>query len=172
MNAGRLSVRLVFGLLFAVHGSQKLFGAFGGVGLSGTGAFLESLGFRPGRLFALTDGMAEFAGGLLLALGLLSPVAAAAIVSGMLVAIVTVHWGNGLLTLTNGVELPLMYIAVAVLVAVSGPGTYSLDAAAGLTDWWTPGRTGLVVALGAGGGLASVATRRLPRGETRGASHA
>src|SRR3954454_8636032 len=104
MSTGLLIVRVVFGLLFAVHGSQKLFGAFGGDGLNGTGAFLESLGFRPGRLFALTDGLAEFVGGILLAAGLFVPVAAAAIVSGMLVAIVTVHWGNGLLTLTNGVE--------------------------------------------------------------------
>ena len=74
MNTGLLLARLVFGALMAVHGSQKLFGWFGGYGLSGTGTFFETLGFRPGRLFALADGVAEFGGGLLLAVGLLVPV--------------------------------------------------------------------------------------------------
>src|SRR5215471_13631833 len=118
MDAGLLIVRVVFGLLFAAHGSQKLFGWFGGYGLSGTGAFFEGLGFRPGRLFAAADGLAEFGGGILLAVGLLAPVASAAIVSVMLVANLTVHWRNGLLALTNGVELPLLYTVAALSLAL------------------------------------------------------
>jgi hypothetical protein len=80
MDTGLLIARLVFGLLMAVHGSQKLFGWFGGPGMSGTAAFLEGLGFRPGRFFAVANALAECVGGILLALGLFEPVAAAAIV--------------------------------------------------------------------------------------------
>src|SRR5437773_11575267 len=102
MSAGLLILRLVFGGLFAVHGSQKLFGWFGGYGLSGTGGFLEGLGFRPGRLFAAMAGLAETFGGLLFALGFLEPVAAMAIISVMVVAIGSVRWGIGLLASTHG----------------------------------------------------------------------
>jgi putative oxidoreductase len=78
MDTGLLIARLVFGLLMAVHGSQKLFGWFGGPGMSGTASFLEGLGFRPGRLFAVANALAECGGGVLLALGLFEPIAAAA----------------------------------------------------------------------------------------------
>ena len=101
MDAGLLVARMVFGLLMAAHGSQKLFGWFGGYGIAGTGGFFESLGFRPGRLFALAAGLAETGGGLLLALGLFEPVAAAIIVSVMVVAAVTVHWQGGLFAMTD-----------------------------------------------------------------------
>src|SRR5689334_24478826 len=92
MSVGLLMVRVVVGLLMAGHGSQKLFGWFGGYGLSGTGGFFEGLGFRPGRLFAAAAGAAELVGGLLVALGLLGPVGPALILSVMLVAAVSVHW--------------------------------------------------------------------------------
>ena len=78
MSAGLLILRVVFGALLAVYGSQKLFAWVGGYGLTGTGAFLEGLGFRPGRLFAVAAGLAELVGGVLLALGLVMPAAAAA----------------------------------------------------------------------------------------------
>ena len=74
MDAGLVVARVVLGLLMASHGAQKLFGWFGGYGIAGTGGFLESLGFRPGRLFARTAGLGEFGGGLLVALGLFGPV--------------------------------------------------------------------------------------------------
>ena len=132
----------------------------GSHGLIGTGAFLEGLGFRPGRLFASADGLAEFVGGVLLALGLVAPAAAAAIIAGMIVAIATVHWRNGLLATTNGVELPLLYAAAALALALTGPGDYSIDAMLGLSAWWTPQLTGVVLAAGVVGGLASLGMRR------------
>ena len=160
MDEGLLISRLVFGLLMAVHGSQKLFGWFGGPGMSGTSAFVEGLGFRPGRLFAVGNVLAECGGGVLLALGLFEPAAAAAIVSVMIVAIATVHWSNGLLALNNGIELPLLYLTAALSLALTGPGAYSLDVALGLREWWTPQVTAAVLAAGVIGGLASLGMRR------------
>src|ERR1051325_1542923 len=125
MNAGLLVLRLVFGALMAGHGAQKLFGSLGGYGLSGTGGFFESLGFRPGRLFAAFAGTAEFFGGVLMALGLLGPVGPALVISVMIVALVTVHWSNGLFVATNGIEVPLLYAAASVALAIAGPGSYS-----------------------------------------------
>ncbi|MEF3313185.1 DoxX family protein [Paenibacillus sp. GYB004] len=116
------------GLLFAGHGAQKLFGWFGGHGLKGTGGFMESLGMRPGLQMAFMAGLLELAGGLLFALGLFTPVAAACIVITMLVAIVKVHGRNGLWVTSGGIEYNLVLIAVALTVAMSGAGAYSLDA--------------------------------------------
>ena len=163
MDVGLLIARLVFGLLMAVHGGQKLFGWFGGPGMSGTAGFLEALGFRPGRLFAVANALTEFGGGVLLALGLFEPVAAAAIVAVMTVAIATVHLPNGLLAATNGVELPLLYLTAAVCLALTGPGDYSLDAALGLSRWWTPQVTAIVLAAGLLSGLVSLVLRRTTR---------
>ena len=160
METGLLIARLVFGLLMAVHGCQKLFGWFGGPGMRGTAVFLEGLGFRPGRFFAVANALAECGGGAFLALGLFEPAAAALIVSVMVVAIATVHWRNGLLALTNGIELPLLYLTAALTLAFTGPGDYSLDAALGLKQWWTPQVTAIVLAAGVVGGFGSLMTRR------------
>jgi len=89
MDAGLLMIRVVFGALMAAHGSQKLFGWFGGYGLTGTGGAFESLGFRPGRLFAALAGLTETFGGLLLAIGFLTPFASMSILAVMIVAICT-----------------------------------------------------------------------------------
>src|SRR5207237_6327897 len=108
MNSGLLILRVVLGLVLAAHGAQKLFGWFGGYGIAGTGGFFESIGFRPGRLFAAAAGSGEFAGGLLVALGFLGPIGPALMLSVMIVAAVSVHWGH-LFATNNGIEVPLLY---------------------------------------------------------------
>jgi putative oxidoreductase len=161
-SLGLLVARLALGLLFAAHGSQKLFGWFGGHGLAGTGGFFESLGFLPGRSFALAAGLAEFGGGLLLALGFLGPVGTALVVSVMVVAALVVHRGNGLFAMTNGVELPLLYSGGAIGLALTGFGAYSLDALLGLEALWSPGVVWIAIAAGIIGGLTNVLLRRTP----------
>jgi putative oxidoreductase len=160
MDAGLLLGRLVLGLLMAAHGAQKAFGWFGGYGLAGTGGFFEQLGFRPGRLFAATAAATEITGGLLLAAGLLTPVAAALLVSVMIVAAVTVHLPQGLFAQNNGIEVPLLYGIGAAALAFTGAGRYSLDAALGLDALWTPAVIGASLAIGVAGALGNLAIRR------------
>lgn len=159
MNAALLILRLVVGTAMAAHGAQKLFGWFGGYGLKGTGGFFESLGFRPGHLFALAAGLTEFAGGLLVALGLFGPIGPALILSVMLVAIFTVHLGHGFFATGNGIELPLFYITGALVVAFAGPGTYSLDHAVGVEQVFPPMVTGIALAAGVLGAFGNLALR-------------
>lgn len=162
VSLGLLLARLVLGLLMAAHGAQKLFGWFGGHGLAGTGGYFEQLGFRPGRAFALAAGLAEFGGGLLVALGFLGPVGPALVVSVMLVAALTVHRSGGLFAMTNGVEVPLLYSAGAIALALTGPGAYSLDALLGLHSLSTPAVALAALAVGLIGGAANLLTRRVP----------
>src|SRR6185503_8477025 len=116
MDFGVLVLRVVVGLVMAAHGSQKLFGWFGGHGLAGTGGFFEQLGFRPGRFFAAAAGTTEFVGGSLLALGLLGPLGPAMVLSVMIVAAATVHWGHGVFAQSGGFEVPLLYAVTAVAI--------------------------------------------------------
>jgi putative oxidoreductase len=125
INIGLLLVRLVFGLTFAAHGTQKLFGWFGGYGLAGTGGWLESIGMKPGKLNALIAGLGELVGGLLLALGMGLPIAAFLITATMLVAIVKVH-NKSYWATSGGFEYNLAIIAVAIGVALTGPGAYAI----------------------------------------------
>lgn len=166
MDAGLLIARVVFGTVMAAHGGQKLFGWMGGYGLAGTGGFFEQLGFRPGRLFALAAGLSEFVGGALLALGLLGPVGPALILAVMIVAAVTVHLANGLFAMTNGVEVPLLYGAAAVALALTGPGAYSLDALTGLARVWTSELSWLVLAGATVGAFVNLALRRTAQAST------
>jgi putative oxidoreductase len=159
MDTGLLIGRLVVGLLMAAHGSQKLFGWFGGHGLAGTGGFLTSLGFRPGRLFAVLAGAGELAGGLLIALGLFGPVGPAIVLALMIVAAISVHWRHGLFTMTNGIELPLLYAGGGTALALTGPGRHSLDALVGLTPW-TSAPAWAAIAAAVLIGAASLALRR------------
>ena len=161
-NLGLLLIRLIFGLLMAAHAAQKLFGWFGGYGLTGTGGFFESLGFRPGRRFAFAAALSEFVGGLLFALGFLGPVGPALILAVMLVASISVHWRHGVFAATNGVEVPLMYATVAVGIALIGFGIYSLDAALGLAEYWSPGLIGLALVAGVIGGILNLLLRKRP----------
>jgi len=159
VNTGLLVLRFVFGLLLVGHGGQKLFGLFGGPGLDGVGGFFHALGFRPGKPMAIVAGASEAGAGVLLVLGLLTPLASAAVI-GTLVVAGSVHWAAGLWAQNSGFELPLLYVTAAGALAFTGPGVYSLDNALGLHslagfDW---GLAAVVV--GALSGLAVVARAR------------
>lgn len=154
-----LIVRLVLGLGLAAHGAQKLFGWFGGYGIKGTGGFFESIGFRPGALFALAAGLGEFVSGMLVALGLGGPVGPALAIVVMLVAILSVHFSHGFFSSNNGSELPLTYISGMLLLLFGGFGPYAIDSALGFVAW--PESTAWI-ALGAAvlAALLNVAARR------------
>jgi len=131
MDLGILLLRMTVGLAMAAHGSQKVFGWFGGYGPDATGQFMEAMGFRPGRRYALAAGYVELVGGLLLAMGFLTPLAAALIASVMVVAAATVHWKNGFFITSGGYEFNLVLGVAALSLAFTGPGVLSLDHAAG-----------------------------------------
>jgi putative oxidoreductase len=131
LDAGLLALRLGVGSAVAAHGAQKLFGWFGGYGLDGTGQWMDSLGFPgDGKRNALFSGVAEFGGGTLLALGLATGPAGAAVTGNMAVASST-HVANGLFNTNGGYELPATYGLVGTTLALMGPGRYSLDQATG-----------------------------------------
>jgi putative oxidoreductase len=163
MSLGLLIARLVLGLAMAAHGTQKLFGWFGGYGPQGTGGYLESQGYRPGVLFAWALGLGEVGSGLLTALGLLGPVGPALMISIMLVAAVVGHAGNGFFAATNGVEVPVLYATGALALAFSGPGTVSLDALLGLERLWTPLVAWVAIVAGVVLAAANLVVRRVPK---------
>jgi putative oxidoreductase len=160
ISAGLLLVRLVVGLLMAAHGTQKLFGWFGGYGIAGTGMYFESIGFRPGRIFAPLAAITELVSGVLVVLGFLGPVGPALMLSVMIVAAVSVHWKNGLFAQANGIELSLFYGTVAVGLALIGYGKYSLDALLGLQSLYTPTWALAALAIGIIGGIGNLLARR------------
>jgi len=162
MDTALLVIRLVFGMAMAAHGAQKLFGWFGGYGLKGTGGFMETLGFHPGHRFALAAGLSEFGGGVLTALGLLGPVGSALIISVMIVAIVTVHKEHGFFVTTNGIEVPLLYIAAALAIALVGPGGYSLDSLFRLGVLHQPAVTWVALGVSVVGAFGNLSLRHLP----------
>ncbi|GGP00534.1 DoxX family protein [Wenjunlia tyrosinilytica] len=122
-DAGLLVLRLVLGLTIAAHGSQKLFGWFDGGGIDGTGQFFSSLGYPSGRTMAVIAGLSESLGGLGLVLGLLTPLAGAA-VAGTMINVVWIEKGHGLV---GGYEFPLLILAGAAALALAGPGRFAVD---------------------------------------------
>ena len=143
MSIGRLAARAVIGGLFIGHGTQKLFGWFGGPGRSGTEGMMASLQMHPAKANALAAGVTEAAGGALIAAGLATPVAAAALTGVMTTAIKKVHLANGPWAANGGWEYNGVLIAAVIALAETGPGDLSLDHLFGIE------LTGPKVALGA-----------------------
>lgn len=147
-DIGLLAVRVGFGGLLAVHGAQKLFGWFDGPGLSATQAGFEAMGYNPGKIFGTLAGLTELGGGLLLLLGLATPLAAAIALGTMLNA-VNAMWGTGLV----GYEPALVFAIATAALAFTGPGRFSLDAG---RPWqrhglvWGAGAVALAVAAAIG----------------------
>ncbi|MBQ0849489.1 DoxX family protein [Streptomyces sp. NPDC057620] len=139
-DLGLLLLRLGTGGVLAAHGAQKLFGWFGGGGLSGTGEFMESVGYAPGRASAAAAGLAETGGGTLLALGLATPAAGAA-AAGAMAGAAALHAPNGFFAQSGGYEHAASLGLTAAGLAVAGPGRISLDHALGHTvdrNWMVP----------------------------------
>ncbi|MGC2998633.1 DoxX family protein [Streptomyces sp. G35A] len=124
-DAGLLILRVVLGLTVAAHGTQKLFGWFGGGGLEGTGQFFAMSGYPSGETMALIAGLSETLGGLGLAFGLLTPLAGAAVLGTMINAL-AVKWGGGFFA-PDGVEYELLLAAGAAGLALTGPGRLAVD---------------------------------------------
>jgi putative oxidoreductase len=160
LGSGLLIARLVMGALMVAHSGQKLFGWLGGYGLAGTAGYFEQLGFRPGKLFVVTASVSEMVSGILIALGLFGPVGPALLLSVMIVAMVSVHWGNGLFAAANGIEVPLLYATGAIALALIGPGLFSLDAVLGMDQTWTPALRVAALAVGVVGGVVNLLARR------------
>lgn len=167
MAVGRLILRSVVGGYFVGHGTQKLFGWFGGNGLAATGGFFEGqLGMRPGKAHAFAAGAAEAGGGAALVLGAGTPLASSALIATMLTAIRKVHWPNGPWVTDQGYEYNLVLIAAAAALAETGPGSPSVDAARG-SEMYGPRWALLALALGAAGALgADAVSKAMPAPES------
>ena len=146
-NLAALILRAALGGLLAGHGAQKLFGSFGGPGIEGTTGFMEMLGLKPGRPWAVLAGASEFGGGLLTLLGFLNPVGPLGVIGSMAMAARTAHKGKPIWVTEGGAELPVMNMAAATALMLNGPGKYSLDRALGtrLPGWLAPLGLAIVV---------------------------
>jgi putative oxidoreductase len=156
----RLLARLTIGLLFVGHGTQKLFGWFGGGGPEETAQFFEQVGLRPGRKSALAAGAAETGGGLLFAAGAATPLAAAALSGSMITAIKKVHWEKGVWTAAGGYEYNLVLLAAVFGLTENGPGNLSIDAVLGKKRWGTGWAIAALAAGAAGSAAVLAATGR------------
>jgi putative oxidoreductase len=136
LDIGLLLLRLVLGLTMAAHGAQKLFGWFGGRGVGGTGQFFTSVGYPAGKVMAVVAGSSEILGGLGIFLGLLTPLAGAAVV-GVLANAIAVKWGGGFFA-PQGVEFELFLATAAIALVVAGPGRYAVDRLVPVTRWYRP----------------------------------
>ncbi len=154
VGLGLLILRLVVGLTVAAHGAQKLLGWFGGGGITGTRGFVTRLQFRPTELWTWAVILGEFGGGLLMALGLLSPIGNFGVMGAMAVAMWVVHRPKGFFNTAGGIEFPLQIAAVALALSLMGPGPYSLDNLLRISlpepGTWIVLAVGLIIAVAAG----------------------
>jgi putative oxidoreductase len=159
-DIGMLLARATVGLAFASHGAQKAFGAFAGPGPTAAAGLMEGLGFKPGSRYATLSAYTELAAGSMLALGAGGPLAPAAIVSVMTVAMISVHAKNGFFAQKGGVELGVLYGAAAVAIAMGGYGRLSLDVLLGSDDSPDEGILTTVALIGGAIAAAVVLARR------------
>ena len=160
MDVALLILRVVVGLYVAAHGAQKLFGWFSGPGLKGAEGFLGGmLGFRPASVWAPALSLAEFGGGLLMAVGLFNPLGPIAIVAGQSTATLVVHWAKGPWGSEGGYEQTLTNLTVAAAVAIAGAGRYSLDRLFGISlPVWFSVTFGIIALLAV---LVAIGTRKV-----------
>lgn len=166
MDIGLFIVRVVVGVIMAYHGTEKLFGWWGADGLDGAATFFARQGYRPPRLLAAVAGLAETTGGALLALGLLTPLAALILV-GTFVNITLLHLPNGLSRRNNGCEYELVLCGATVAIAFTGPGGYALDAWLGLATGGVGWGTAVLLAGVPAGLLVSLSRNRRTAEENR-----
>ena len=164
MQIAILIGRAFLGLATFAHGAQKLFGLLGGPGIKGTTGFMKSLGFRPPKIWAILIALGETLAGLFVTLGLFFPYSPAAIIPMMIVAAVTVHLANGFFAQDGGVELTVAYVALALMLALLGPGFLSLDHLLGTAH---PGKllTGAIIVGSFLGAIPPLVMRRPPAPE-------
>ena len=151
MSTGLLLLRVVVGLTFWAHGSQKLFKWWGSPGLRGCVSGMQHLGYEPAFLFAITASSIEVVGGLFFAAGFLTPLASAAIVGTMVNAVTSLHADKGFWETNHGYEYMLVFGTVGAALAFTGAGRFSIDHALGLTPHgsaWGLGATAVGVATG------------------------
>jgi len=163
MNAadlGLLVLRVIVGGVFAAHGAQKVFGWWGGPGMAGWTMAMGRMGLRPPRLWAMVSAGTELVGGLLFALGAVTPLVAALLVAQAIVIIVRVHWPKGLWNKDGGYEFPLVLLGGSAAIVGTGPGGLSLDSAVGLAATDTIRAALLVLALA--GALLAILLRPAP----------
>jgi putative oxidoreductase len=139
-------LRVVVGLTMMAHGYNHLWGRGG---LAGTARWFGSLGMRPPRLHAVLSGAGELAAGFALAIGLLTPLAAAFVVGTMVVAGITAHRPNGFFVFKDGYEYVLMISVVCAVIGLLGPGAASVDRLLGI-DEALAGAVGLALTVGLG----------------------
>ena len=166
MVIGLLLLRLIVGIAMAAHGTQKLFGWFGGPGLSATGQFFTGLGFPPGRRHAFMAGLSETVSGALVAVGFATPIAAAMVVSVMLVAVVSAHLRKGFFVQNGGYEYAFVLAVATLTLAFTGPGSLSIDTIVGLG--WSGAFWGIAALIGGlvYGGAALLERRKAPVQQT------
>jgi putative oxidoreductase len=150
-----LFLRMGVGLIFAVHGAQKVFGWWDGPGFDGWTAVMVRLGFKPAPAWAALSAFAELGGGLMLMFGLLTPLAATLAIGQSVVIIGASHWKHGFFNRNNGYEFPLALAAGFAAVLLAGPGAVSLDGVIGFA--MAPEVRVALFVIAIVGGLASLA---------------